>query len=148
MSDVAVARMFSAVSFNEYLKEHKLMASRCVQCGSLHVPPRAICPQCHGSAMEWVPVSGRGRLVAFTVIYSGPDFMVAQGFDRAHPYISGIVQLDEGMSISARITGLNPGRPEDICIGTVLAVDFLESGEGEASKTSLAFRAVEQDSAL
>ena len=140
MSDGLTPRQFSADSFNQYIAEHKLMASRCMQCGSVHVPPRAICPRCRAAAMEWVQASGRGTLAAYTVIYGGPAFMVAQGFDRLHPYIAGIVQLEEGVSISARITGLDPYRPEDIRIGTEVNVDFIEMGEGEALKTGLAFR--------
>jgi uncharacterized OB-fold protein len=91
--------------------------------------------------MEWAEASGKGTLAAFTVIYSGPTFMVAQGFDRKNPYISGVVELEEGARISARITGIDPARPEAIAIGTPLTVDFIETGEAETKKTYLAFRA-------
>jgi len=117
------------------------MAARCTKCGGVYVPPRAICPRCHGEEMEWVETSGKGKLAAFTVIYSGPTFMVAQGFDRKNPYVCGIVELEEGIRISARITGINPMEPNEIKIGTPLSVDFLAFGEGEAKKTFLAFKA-------
>jgi len=90
--------------------------------------------------MEWAEASGRGRLAGFTVIYSGPTFMVEQGFDRTTPYISGIVELEEGASISARITGLDVSKPEEIKVGMPLTVDFVEFGEGDAKKTYLAFK--------
>jgi len=67
--------------------------------------------------------------------------MAEQGFDRKTPYISGIVALDEGSSISARITGLDPLQPAAVQIGTPLTVDFVEFGEGEKKKTYLAFKA-------
>lgn len=133
-------RPLSAASFDLYLAEHKLMAARCKQCRGVYVPPRAICPKCHSEEVEWIETSGKGRLAAFTVIYSGPTFMVEQGFDRKNPYVSGVVELEEGARISARITGLDPTKPTDIQIGTTLSVDFVEFGEEQAKKTYLAFR--------
>jgi uncharacterized OB-fold protein len=142
MSEVTTAvRPFSAAAFDQYITEHKLMASRCTKCGGMYVPPRAICPKCQSEEMEWTETSGKGKLAAFTVIWSGPTFMIEQGFDRKNPYISGIVELDEGARISARITGIDPTKPNEIKIGTPLNVDFVEFGEGEAKKTYLAFKA-------
>ena len=139
--ETTMIRPFSAASFDQYIAEHRLMAARCTDCGGLYVPPRAICPTCHGEALEWAETSGKGKLAAFTVIYSGPTFMVEQGFDRKNPYVSGIVELEEGICISARITGLDPSRPAEIRIGAPLDVEFVEVGEGEAKKTFLAFKA-------
>lgn len=134
-------RPFSAAAFDQYIAEHKLMAARCIKCGGVYAPPRAICPTCQSEEMEWVETSGKGKLAAFTVIYSGPTFMIEQGFDRKSPYISGIVELEEGTRISARIIGIDPSKPTEIKIDTPLSVDFVEFGEGEAKKTYLAFKA-------
>ncbi|MBI5934376.1 MAG: Zn-ribbon domain-containing OB-fold protein [Chloroflexi bacterium] len=134
-------RPFTAAAFNQYLGEKKLMAAKCKKCGGAFVPPRAICPKCHSEDIEWVETSGKGKLAAFTVIYSGPTFMVEQGFDKKNPYVSGIVELEEGTNISARITGLDVSKPAEIKIGSPLKVDFVKFGEGEARKTYLAFKA-------
>ena len=139
--ETTIIRPFSATAFDQFIVEHKLMAARCMNCGSVHIPPRAICPKCHGEELEWAETSDRGRLAAFTVIYNGPTFMTEQGYDRNHPYISGIVELEEGLRVSARITGLDPTKPTEIQIGTPLTVDFVEYGEGEKRKTYLAFKA-------
>ena len=139
--ETTVLRPFSAAAFDQYIAEHKLMAARCMKCGSMYVPPRAICPKCQSEELEWVETSGKGKLAAFTVILSGPTFMIEQGFDRKNPYISGIVELEEGIRISARITGLDASKPAEIKIGTPLNVDFVEFGEGEGKKTYLAFKA-------
>lgn len=142
MSESTAPRLFSAAAFDQYIDEHRLMGTRCKQCSRLYVPPRAICPQCHAAQLEWAETSGKGKLAAFTVIYSGPAFMLEQGFDRSHPYISGIVMLEEGLAISARITGLDASRPESIKIGTALQVDFVEHGADEKKKTYLTFRSI------
>lgn len=141
MSEETTPRLFSSASFDLFLSEHRLMGSRCTSCAATYLPPRAICPACQSDQMEWLQASGQGQLAAFTVIYSGPTFMVEQGFDRKNPYISGIVTLAEGPSISARITGLDPLKPEEIRIGSPLNVDFIDTGTGETRQTALAFRA-------
>jgi len=132
---------FTAAAFNQFLGEKKLMAARCPTCHTLYLPPRALCPQCHDDKLEWAELSGKGKLAAFTSIYVGLTFMNAEGFDRTNPYVTGIVELDEGVRISARILGVAAHQPDQIKIGTPLTVEFLERGEGEEKKTFLAFRA-------
>ncbi len=130
---------FTAASFNRFLNEKKLMASRCPQCDALYLPPRAICPKCHGDQLEWVETAGQGKLAAFTSIYVGPTAMNAEGYSRENPYVTGIVELDEGVKISARILGVDARHPEQIEIGMPMTVQFLERGEGDAKQTFLAF---------
>ncbi len=132
---------FTSVVFNRFLSEHKLMGARCRKCGALYLPPRAICPQCHGDQLEWVALSGRGKLAAFSSIFVGPSALQAEGFDRTNPYCAGIVELDEGVKISARVLGVDAKNPANIAIGTRLTIEFIDRGEGEQQKTVLAFKA-------
>ena len=117
------------------------MAAKCEACGALFVPPRPMCPDCHGEEMAWVEVSGKGKLAAFTAVYIGPNAMIAAGYDRKNPYMTGVVQLDEGPLISAQILGLDAAQPEVGNIGTPLKVAFIERGEEEAQRTFLTFEA-------
>jgi len=137
-----IIRPFTAASFDQYLAESKLMASRCEDCGELTLPPRAICPKCHSEKMTWTETSGKGKLAGFTVISIAPTFMIEQGYGRNNPYVSGIVELDEGVKVSAHINGLDATQPAEIKVGTPLAVDFVTFGEGDNAKTYLAFKAV------
>jgi uncharacterized OB-fold protein len=116
------------------------MGSRCQKCGSLFVPPRSICIKCHSPEMKWTEMRGKGRLAAFTSIAIGPPFMMSEGFDRKHPYVSGVVDLEEGARVVGRIEGVDGTRPETIRIGIPLKVEFLHRGEGANSTTFLAFR--------
>ena len=134
------SRPFTAASFNKYLSEGKLMASRCRSCGALYLPPRAICPSCYGEEMEWAELAGRGRLVAFTCIHVGPSFMNAEGYSRENPYCTGIVELEEGVKISARILGVDARNPSSIRIGSPGSVEFLVSGDSGARRIIVAFR--------
>lgn len=131
---------FNDISYERFLSEEKLMGSRCRDCGTLFVPPRAICIECYSSEMDWVEMKGKGKLAAYTCIAIGPPFMVKEGYDRKHPYVSGVVELEEGVKVVARIEGVDGSKPETIKIGTPLKVEFLHRGEGKNLITFLAFR--------
>jgi uncharacterized OB-fold protein len=133
-------REFTSASFNKFLSEKRLMASQCSKCKAMYLPPRPLCIRCYDGEMEWVELKGKGTLVAYTVIAVGPTFMIEEGYDRKNHYCSGIVQLEEGPRMSARIIGVDVKKPDTIKIGTPLEVDFLERGEGENKKTFLAFK--------
>lgn len=134
-------RPFTDFSYQQFLNEEKLMGSKCRECGVLYTPPRPICLKCHGTDMEWVEMKGKGELYAFTSIAVGPRFMIAEGYDRKNPYISGVVKLEEGTRVDARIEGVDANEPETIKIGIPLSIRFLHRGEGEEMKTYLAFTA-------
>ena len=133
-------RPFSDISYREFLEEGKLMGSRCKSCGELYVPPRHFCLTCPKGEMEWFEFKGEGELAAFTCIFVAPPHMVELGYDRKHPYCTGVVKLAEGPRVVARIEGVDASKPESIRIGTPLVMDILHSGEGEKAKTFLAFR--------
>lgn len=130
---------FSDISYNEYLQEERLMGVRCRKCGEAFVPPRPFCVTCYSSELEWVKMKGRGKLAAFTCINIPPPFMTAEGYDRKRPYCSGVVELEEGGRVAARIEGVDARKPEQIKIGTPLKVTFIHQGEGIDARTYLAF---------
>jgi len=139
---------FTAASFDKFCSEKKLMASRCKKCGALWLPPRPRCIKCQGNEMEWVPLKGKGKLIAFTVIGVGPPTMISEGYDRDHPYCSGVVELEEGPRISTQILGVDVTHPENIKIGTPVTADFIERGSyslvpaiANVKKSYLVFRA-------
>lgn len=132
-------RPFSDISYEQFLNEEKLMGSKCKKCGALFLPPRSICIKCHGTEMQWVEMKGKGQLVAFTCIAVGPPFMIEEGYDRKHPYVLGVVELEEGVRVDARIEEVDGSKPETIKIGAPLTVKFLHRGEGENLGTFLAF---------
>lgn len=134
-------RDFTSTSFYEFLGEQKLMGSRCKSCSALYLPPRSLCTACHSpkEEMEWIEMSGQGKLLAFTTVHIAPTAMIEAGYDRKNPYCAGIVQLNEGPAISAQILGVDATQPEQIAIGTPLRVSFVERGQGEERRTYLAF---------
>lgn len=135
----AMERPFTQASYQAYLNEGRLMASRNRRTGEIFAPPRPIDPATHGADMEWVELSGRGTLAAFTAVYIGTSAMIDAGYDRSKPYVAGIVQLEEGPRISAQILGVDGTQPDLNWIGRPLRASFIERGEGEKKRAYLAF---------
>ncbi len=132
------SRPFTSASFFQFIAEEKLMGTHCVTCDGIYLPPRAICPHCHGEVNGWIKLCGEGTIAAFTSIYIAPTFMIEQGYGREAPYLTGIIKLKEGPKISARILGLDPTVPQITWIGTPMVVEYLHQGEEKG--TNLAFR--------
>jgi uncharacterized OB-fold protein len=65
--------------------------------------------------------------------------MMVQGYDRRHPYISGVVELDEGGRVDARIEGVDPMKPESIRIGMPMKAAFIRRKDVDVPETYLAF---------
>ena len=142
MTEKTLDRPFTVASFQAYLNEGKLMGSRNRETGEVFAPPRPIDPATHGEDMEWVELSGRGTLAAFTAVYIGTSAMIAAGYDRTNPYLAGVVALEEGPRISAQITGLDSTQPGIDWIGRPVRATFVERGEGEKRRAYLVFEAV------
>ena len=138
--EMFAANALYGAAFREAIKTKKLTASKCRKCGALFVPPRPICPECHENDMEVVAIKGQGELVAFTVITAAPPLMLEEGYNRENPYCSGIVLLDEGIKVTARILGADVRHPDQIKIGTAMTLEFLEAEHNGEKKTYLAFR--------
>lgn len=85
-------------------------------------------------------MKGSGRLVALTSISIAPPAMQEEGFNRKNPYCTGVVRLDEGPRVVARIEGVDARNPETIEIGIPVTAVYLHRGTGEDRTTQLAFR--------
>jgi uncharacterized OB-fold protein len=135
-------RAFTEESFQLFLSEGKLMGSRSMETGEVFAPPRPMCPRTFNMDMEWIELSGKGELAAYTAVYIGPTAMIDAGYDRSNPYCTGIVRLEEGPSISAQILGVDASQPQTIAIGTPLKVTFIERRlDEDNSRFYLAFTA-------
>ncbi len=109
--------------FIDYLEQGKVMASRCKDCGTVFFPPRADCYKCLDSNMDWIEVSGTGRLVTYSKLEYAPI-----GFGDDLPYA--IAVLDYGdYKVFGRIAGSVP--EEEIRIGMEMTtvVNQLPNGQ-------------------
>ena len=102
---------FTISSYNRHVSEGKLMASRCEKCDILYLPPRPVCPECHGTDMGWKELSGKGKVIGYTAITIVPTGMAAKGYGRDKPYLSAVVQTEEGPGITAMLEGFDATDP-------------------------------------
>ena len=109
--------------FFEELKNNKLMATRCAKCGALRCPPSIDCPKCLSSEVEWVELSGKGKLLTHTVVHIAPASLVKKA-----PYIVGIIELNEGPRMMAQLVNV---KPENLRIGLPVQVVFDEGFGGQ-----------------
>lgn len=107
---------FTIEQFYKFLGQQKLMAGKCLKCGKLHLPPRPLCDNCLSQDFEWVGISGKGKLLTYTVIHIAPE-----QFQTLVPYAVGIVELDNGLKIPGMIQKINQ---EQLKIGMALTLDF------------------------
>jgi uncharacterized OB-fold protein len=138
--DAMETRPFNDISYKQFLNEEKLMGAKCKKCGALYFPPRPICVSCYSSEMEWAEVKGNGKIIGFSSIFVPPAFMAEEGFDRKHPYVVGVVELEEGVRAIGRIVGVDANKPETIKIGTPVKAEFIHFRKGDTVRTHLAFR--------
>ena len=133
-------RPFNDNSFGLFIREGKIMASKCKKCGVVSLPPRQLCIHCYGTEAEWVEVKGEGRLAAFTSIVVAPPIMMEKGFNRNNPYVVGVVELEGGLKMVARIVGVDAKKPQDVKVGVSLKVDFTAGDYTAGERPCLYFR--------
>lgn len=138
-TEVANNEFYSA-AYQRFLSDKRLMGSRCEECGHISVPPKPICPKCQGTKMTLEEMKGKGRLASYTVINVAPPLMVEEGFNRNNPYCSGIVELEEGPKIMARILGVDVTKPEKIRLGMPLSATYIDAEHSGEKTTFLAFK--------
>lgn len=101
---VSFTAITKANDFIGHLEKGKVMATRCEDCGMVFFPPRVDCHHCLTSHMEWIEITGSGKLVTYSELSFAPI-----GFEADLPYC--IALLDYGaFKIFGRIAS---GIPED-----------------------------------
>lgn len=90
-------------------QRYRLQGRKCQDCGNLSFPPRLVCQKCKSRKSEPYEFKGRGKLYSHTIIYQAPD-----RFDPMVPYAVGLIDLEEGVRITAQVTDV---LPEDLEIG-------------------------------
>ncbi|MBN9063372.1 MAG: hypothetical protein BGP06_09820 [Rhizobiales bacterium 65-9] len=93
-------------TFQSGLADGKLLIQSCNACKNKMLYPRHRCTKCHANDLGWVEASGKGTLHSYTVVRAIPP----AGFEGELPYGLGIVKLEEGVQLMAR---LKPGASGD-----------------------------------
>jgi hypothetical protein len=89
----------STREFFDGVKEGRLVVQRCAACGSLAVPPKAVCPSCESAAWHRATLGGDGEIASYTVIRVPPSQFAAEA-----PYVVVVARMAEGVSLLGRLT--------------------------------------------
>ena len=98
-------------------REHRLVLQRSKGTGKFVYYPRAFSPFSADDELEWVEVSGRGTVYAFTVARRP----TAPQWTPDCPYVIAIVELEEGPRLTANILGCEV---DDVRVGMPVSVRF------------------------
>jgi hypothetical protein len=82
----------------------RLIGSKCLSCGELFFPrkKKGLCIHCQQRSLADVVLSGKGKIVSFSVVKQPP----AGGFYKGPvPYAYGAVHLPEGLEVQGLFTG-------------------------------------------
>lgn len=112
------------------IRNGKLLIQHCAFCGKAIHYPRAFCPTCMSADLNWSEATGQGTIHAFTIVYRHWD----KSFET--PFIVALVELEEGVVVTATIAGVEP-EPSSVTIG--LPVELVP-GEVGGSPSLPSFR--------
>ncbi len=111
------------IRWRNYKDRYMLIGFECTACGKKYFEAKGLCP-CGGTEFNEIEFSGKGKIVSFTQIHSGPEAFTHQG-----NYCVAIIDLVEGARITGQVVDC---KYEDLKIGLeVEAVfrKFYKSGE-------------------
>ena len=93
----------------------ELRLQRCRSCSKFQFYPRIVCSHCGHPDLDWEPVSGRGHLASYTVVYRP----VSDAYPA--PAVIALVDLVEGPRMMSSVIDC---APEHARVGAAVQVDF------------------------
>lgn len=115
-ADPYVAGQPESLPFWLAAERGEFLGKRCTDCAKFHWYPRCMCPFCGSSQTEWTPLSGKGRLYAFSTLRRAEP-----------PYTVAYVELAEGPRMLTRLVNVDLA---SLQIGMPVQVAFERTGEG------------------
>lgn len=98
-------------------KRHELLMQRCRSCGEHQFFPRVLCRNCLSRDLEWSRVSGRGRLLSYSVVHRPPS----RHFAAEAPYTVALIKLEEGPQMVSQVVECPP---DDVYLDMPVEVVF------------------------
>ncbi len=93
-----------------------MQALKCKACDKVCFPSRMVCPACGGRDFEEVDMPETGKIVTYTTVHVGPQFM-----EHSTPYVIGIVEFENGVRVTTQIADADP---DDVKTGKEVRMVF------------------------
>jgi NAD(P)-dependent dehydrogenase (short-subunit alcohol dehydrogenase family)/uncharacterized OB-fold protein len=88
----------------------------CRDCGAVQYPPREACGSCLSTQLSWKKQSGRGELLAATVLHHSNDLF----FRERLPWRLGLIKLESGPTVVAHLHAAVPAAPAPVRVAARL----------------------------
>ncbi len=111
--------------FWEACGRHELQFQRCGACGTFRSPPMTGCRHCGSTEVQWVVVSGRGRVFSHTTVVHPALPEIAGDV----PYNVVVVEFDDAPG-ARLISNVLDTPPEDVHVGMELDLVWDEPRPG------------------
>jgi uncharacterized OB-fold protein len=98
-------------AFIDALRDGRILATTCVQCGRTLVPPRKFCERCFRPTDSWTEVPTTGVVETFSICHVTWDM-----HDLEEPELPAVIRLD-GTSDGGFLHKLGEVAPDDVRIG-------------------------------
>ncbi len=105
-------------AYFDALAAGRFMLQHCGACDRSVFYPRALCPHCGTTELNWREASGRGTVHATSVVRRRPE--------QGPPYNVALIDLAEGPRMMSRVETI---APEDVRIGMPVTAMIDRSGE-------------------
>ncbi|NHJ48037.1 MAG: Zn-ribbon domain-containing OB-fold protein [Asgard group archaeon] len=112
---------------------YRLEGSKCPKCNKIYFPSRKRCVECNSYDLEIALLSGNGKVVTFSWVYTPP-----KGFRSSIPYCLAIIELEEGPRLTSQVVAVEEGQ---VSIDMPIEFAFRKiSSEGEEGVITYGFK--------
>ncbi|NQV22719.1 MAG: OB-fold domain-containing protein [Rhodospirillales bacterium] len=112
--------------FWQACNDGKLVMQQCDDCGKYRWTPAPLCLQCRADGFTWAPLSGRGKIITWTVV-THPIHPAAVS---KVPYVVVIIELEEQEGLRM-VSNLIDVDVDTIEFDGLVSVDFEEHPSGQ-----------------
>jgi uncharacterized OB-fold protein len=108
-----------------------LVANTCVHCGARYLDRRNACARCGANDFTQTTLATTGKVSSFTIVHrAAPGVKV--------PFVSAIIDLDDGASVQANIVDTEPD-PEHVALGMPVKLTTFVAGTDDNGTEAVAF---------
>jgi uncharacterized OB-fold protein len=116
------------------LREGRVLARECRQCGRVLVPPRMFCEQCFRPTDRWVEVQDTGRVNTFSICWVAWDM---QPLDE--PELPAVIEIDGASPGIGIMHKLGEVDPEALRVGMEVEAVWRPQSDREGSILDIAY---------
>jgi uncharacterized OB-fold protein len=112
-----------SLPFWEATRDRKLLLQWCTACEQPIFYPRAACPTCQGTTLEWREATGRGEVYAVTV----EQRPTLSSWRQEQPFAVALITLEEGVRMISNVIGCPV---DDVAVGMAVVVSWEPLSDG------------------